>query len=231
MISNLRDLGGIAGEGGRAVRSGMLLRSAKLSEAEPGDLAGIAAVIDLRTPKESEAPQDKVYGAEYLSIPVFDDALAGISRDEQAEIENAPEMDVQYRLLVRCFKTNLRKILLAIMEHDYSSGAILWHCSEGKDRTGIVAALVLEMLGASREDIIEDYLKTNIVNIPKAIRMRDEVLKTEGKEVAERVYKNIIADEAYLSAAFDEMGSDYIREGLGIDESAILRFREKVLTE
>ncbi len=231
MISNLRDLGGIAGEGGRAVRSGMLLRSAKLSEAEPGDLAGIAAVIDLRTPKESEAPQDKVYGAEYLSIPVFDDALAGISREEQAEIENAPEMDVQYRLLVRCFKTNLRKILLAIMEHDYSSGAILWHCSEGKDRTGIVAALVLEMLGASREDIIEDYLKTNIVNIPKAIRMRDEVLKTEGKEVAERVYKTIIADEAYLSAAFDEMGSDYIREGLGIDESAILRFREKVLTE
>ena len=230
MISNLRDLGGIAGEGGRVVRSGMLLRSAKLSEAEPEDFAGIATVIDLRTPEESENPADKVYGAEYLSIPVFDDALAGISREEQAEIENAPGMAEMYRLLVRYFKDNLRKILLTIMEHDYDTGAVLWHCSEGKDRTGIIAALLLEMLGASREDIMADYLKTNIVNIPKAIRVRDEVSKTEGEEVAEKVYRSYIADEAYLNAAYDEMGSDYIRSDLGIDEAAILRFREKILT-
>jgi len=231
MIPNLRDLGGIAAEGGRVIRGGMLLRSATLLDAVPEDLVGIATVIDLRTPKESKDPRDKVYGAEYRSIPVFDDALAGISHEEKAEIRNAPGMADQYRLLVRLFKNNLRKILLAIMEHDYSSGAILWHCSEGKDRTGIVAALLLEMLGASREDIMKDYLKTNIVNAPKAIRVRNEVAKTEGEEAAERVYRMIIADEAYLSAAFDEMGSDYIRSGLGIDESAILRFREKVLTE
>ncbi len=230
MIPNLRDLGGIAAEGGRVIRSGMLLRSATLLDAVPEDLVGIATVIDLRTPKESKDPRDKVYRAEYRSIPVFDDALAGISHEEKAEIRNAPGMADQYRLLVRLFKNNLRHILLTIMEHDYDKGAVLWHCSEGKDRTGIVAALLLEMLGASREDIMKDYLKTNIVNAPKAIRVRNEVAKTEGEEAAEKVYRMIIADEAYLNAAYDEMGSDYIRSGLGIDEAAILRFREKVLT-
>jgi len=230
MISNLRDLGGIAAEGGSVIRSGMLIRAASLKDAQPEDLDGISTIIDLRTPGEREEEPDIVCGKEYLELPVFEDLMAGISREEAAAERNTPGMAHLYMLIVRRFTDEIRRIIRAILEHDYSGGAVLWHCSEGKDRTGIIAAIILDILGASREDIMEDYLKTNIINLPKAIRIRDEVLKTEGEEIAERVYMSYIADEAYLNAAYDEMGSDYIRSGLGIDEAAILRFREKVLT-
>ena len=115
------------------------------------------------------------------------------------------------------------------MEHDFSSGAILWHCTEGKDRCGLTSALVLEVLGVDRETILEDYLKTNLVNMPKAISLHDRLSVSHGKEYADRIYQAYIADESYLRAAWDAMGDTYISDALGISEEQIRAFRAAVL--
>ena len=72
-------------------------------------------------------------------------------------------------------------------------------------------------------------MKTNQINLPKAISIRDRLIATHGKEYADSVYQAYIADERYLKAAWDAMGENYISEKLGIEEKTIQKFRTVVL--
>ena len=230
MIQNKRDLGGLKTRDGKTVRMGMLVRSANLAQAEEDDLDGIATIIDLRSNGERNEVPDRTCGREYLALPIFNEINEGISHEEEAEQRAViPEMDVLYGMLMRRYTDSFRRVLLAVMQHDYSDGAVLWHCSEGKDRCGMTTALILEALGVDRKTILEDYLKTNLVNIPKAEKIREQLLATQGEEMANGAYRAYIADEKYIRAAWKEMGSDYIRDRLGIPEEVIAHFRETVL--
>ena len=229
MIGNMRDLGGLRTADGRTIKPQMLIRSAHLAQAEEKDTEYIAEVIDLRTPAERRESPDRTNGCEYTPLPVFEEINAGISHEEETKDRGIPNMAVLYGMLIDRYPEAFRKILLRIMQHDYSKGPVLWHCTEGKDRCGITTALVLEMLGVDRETIMEDYLKTNLVNIPKAAGIRDRLAESHGREFAESVYRAVIADESYLRSAWAAMGDDYITGKLGIDRQAIEAFRDKIL--
>ena len=229
MIQNKRDLGGLKTKDGKVIRNGMLVRSAKLAEAEENDLKGIATIIDLRTEAEREEMPDLTCGREYLPVPVFNKMNEGISHEEEAENKAIPDMAVLYGILMRVYADSFRKVMTAILEHDYGRGAVLWHCTEGKDRCGMTTALILEALGVDRDTILEDYLKTNLINIPKAEAVREKLLATHGAEMAESAYQAYIADERYLRSAWEEMGNDYITGRLGIPEETLEAFRKTVL--
>ena len=231
MIRNMRDLGGLRTADGRKIKPQMLIRSAHLAQAEEQDTENISEVIDLRTPAERQESPDRTYGCVYTPLPVFEEINAGISHEEKARERAIPNMEILYGMLIERYPDAFRRILLRIMQHDYSKGAILWHCTEGKDRCGITTALVLEMLGVDRETIMEDYLKTNLVNIPKAAEIHDRLLETHGKEFADSVYRAFIADECYLKSAWKAMGDNFITEKLGIDREEIESFRKTILEE
>ena len=231
MIRNMRDLGGLRTADGRKIKPQMLIRSAHLAQAEEQDTKNISEVIDLRTPAERQESPDLTYGCVYTPLPVFEEINAGISHEEKARERAIPNMEILYGMLIDRYPDAFRRILLRIMQHDYSKGAILWHCTEGKDRCGITTALVLEMLGVDRETIMEDYLKTNLVNIPKAAEIHDRLLETHGKEFADSVYRAFIADECYLKSAWKAMGDNFITEKLGIDREEIESFRKTILEE
>ena len=229
MIQNMRDLGGLKNRDGKMIKAHCLIRSAHLAQAAEEDLEGVSAVIDLRTPEESRQAPDQAWGREYLSLPVFTEEQAGISYGHGLAGQLIPDMAFLYGRLVRECAEPLRKIVLTILEHDFSAGAILWHCTEGKDRCGITSALILQVLGVDRQTILEDYLKTNLVNMPKAIQIRDRLIPAHGKEFADSVYQAYIADEKYLQAALDAMGENYIEEVLGIGPEKVHAFRASVL--
>ena len=232
MIQNKRDLGGIRTKDNRVIRPGMIVRSAQLAKAEDNDLDGIATIIDLRSIAERDEMPDQTCGREYLPLPIFakvNDGVDGVSHEEKKEQSLIPDMAVLYGILMRQYAESFRTVLLAIMQHDYSKGAVLWHCSEGKDRCGMTTALVLEALGVDREMILEDYLKTNLVNLSKARKIREELMETHGREMAEGAYQAYIADERYLRAAWEEMGNDYITGRLGIPEDVLEEFRRTIL--
>ena len=234
MIQNKRDLGGMKTKDGRMIRPGMLVRSAQLAEAEGGDLDGIAAIIDLRSIAERDEMPDQTCGRQYLPLPIFakvNEDVDGVSHEEKKERKPIPDMAELYGILMRVYADSFAKVLRAIMQHDYSQGAVLWHCSEGKDRCGMTTALVLEALGVDRDLIMEDYLKTNLINKPKAEKVREQLLRTHGQEMADAVYQAYIADERYLRSAWEEMGDDYISERLGIGEEELEKFRKTILEE
>lgn len=206
------------------------MRSANLSQAEDADLAGVSEIIDLRTTRERIEVPDRSCGRTSLPIPIFDEAKSGISHEKKVERKGPPDMGALYKWMIRDHRDSFTEVLTAILRHDYASGAILWHCTEGKDRCGLTAALLLELLGVDRMTIMEDYLKTNEVNIPKAEAIRERLRAERGDEVAESVYHAFIADRAYLEGAWAEMDAqpDFFGS-LGLPEAEIERFKVLVL--
>ena len=175
---------------------------------------------------------DQACGREYLPIPIFEkvnESIDGVSHEKKEEQSLIPDMAVLYGIMMKQYADSFRRVLTAVLEHDYSKGAVLWHCSEGKDRCGMTAALVLEALGVDRDTIMEDYLKTNLVNLPKAEAIREKLQATHGQEMADGAYQAYIADEKYLRAAWEEMSNDYISGRLGIPEETLEAFRKTIL--
>jgi len=125
MIHNKRDLGGLCTADGRVIRAGLLIRSGNLGEAAEEDLEGISAVIDLRTTGEREQVPDRVYGREYLAIPIFDDHITGISHEKGRKDTLIPDMRELYAEMIREHGDAFERALVAIMAHDFSTGAIL----------------------------------------------------------------------------------------------------------
>ncbi len=153
--SNTRDLGGLAEE----VRFGALIRSDNLSKlTEAGiaavEQAGVALVIDLRSAFELEieanpfATRDSI---DYRHLPLMNDA------DEEGLelVQNARDAASMYEVMLERFKPQIAAILQAIA--NAPSGAVVVHCHAGKDRTGLVVALMLGLVGVRGDVIAQDY--------------------------------------------------------------------------
>ena len=205
MIHNFRDLGGIKNTRGQTIPSGFLFRSANLSSAEPEELAGISSVIDLRTETGREKAPDRIpQDIAYHTVPIFDEQAAGITRS--ASLDTIPDMVTLYRKMVTEHQDAVQTILRIIFSHNFSSGGILWHCTAGKDRCGVITAYVLSSLGVDRKTILADYMLSNAASVPEADAIRSRVLAAgKTQEEADRIWNVFIAKEEYLQAALDEM--------------------------
>ncbi len=157
-IANFRDLGGYFCKGG-VTKWGVFFRSTSLHKAVKEDLAimeqvGISRILDLRYPQErKEMPDVPVKGAEWLGI-----SLLGTIPVEKLQV-NDKEEDTRtlinmYRQIIASSRTEIRDSVKAMID---AKGPALFHCAAGKDRTGILAMLLLGAVGVSQEDIIADY--------------------------------------------------------------------------
>ena len=246
-ICNARTLDGLPGADGRRVRGTQLLRTGKLCGATQSDVDALAArrlrlVVDLRTTGErTQEPDPVVPGAEHRVLPVFDDRVIGVSHEKDEEKRPMPppfDIERVYRRMVSdpACRENLGRSTRAVLEHDFSQGSVLWHCSEGKDRCGLLSMTVLTALGVDRDVIMEDYLLTNVFSAPKSETIYQKLLD-EGRpqEEAEAVRRACRAERSFLEAAFEAIDElcgglpRYLTEGLGIPEETIRDFRERML--
>ena len=239
-IENIRDLGGIKAAEGKRIRENRLIRSAKLTKASADDLSYLRkvhhldTVLDIRSPEEIGKEPDQTGDLNYLNIPVFIRYRNSIG-EEQILAHDLPDpvefMKDTYVQLISDpeYVEGIRKIIIAIIEHTKKEGAILWHCSEGKDRCGLISAIVLKMLGVSDEEIMKDYILTNRTAIPRAKEALEQLKPKIGKETVEKLYPAAIANETYLKAAMEKMGDDYARDVLKIDPAAIEWFKNDIL--
>lgn len=169
-VRNIRELGGIQARDGRHVRHGLLYRGSTLEglgqeERDVIDNLGLRCVLDLRAESEAaehpehvprEAVYQRVAGMYEPSGAEMDFSPAAIGRMESlGGAENI--MQTLYLTMVRD-----NPALHALVDHLAAGDAPLYfHCSAGKDRTGIAAALILTILGVPDEAIVENFLLTN----------------------------------------------------------------------
>lgn len=168
---NFHDMGGYETHDGGRVRSDFLYRSGHLAFAEANAKNDIAAldirlICDFRTDEErQDSPTTYADGhtPKVVSLPIWpvrtpgvDTTVARLLRGD-ATIKNALEDQADgYREFVRDQSAQFANMFQAILGN--VGGAVLLHCSGGKDRTGIASALLLTALGVPLDDVIKDYL-------------------------------------------------------------------------
>ncbi len=169
-IENARDLGGLCRADGARIKPGLLFRTGRLEHATDGDIArlagaGVRTIIDLRDPGERlRAPDRMVPGAENLSLPALPD-LSGVMKPMDDGGFSAQRVHDDFIQIYRYLATSDASIeaykrFFAVLLA--SGGApVLWHCTQGKDRTGVAALLLLTALGIDGETIEREYLLTN----------------------------------------------------------------------
>lgn len=258
-LLNARQLGGYAAEDGRMVRQNLLLRSAKLSDATENDLARLRdvyhlrTIVDLRTPNEAQAGADpQIDGARNIRIQMIDasrgggqlvSSIPGATVDIDATIRGMLALIrgnyVDDRLYIRQLdsetgKTGCRQFFDALLTHE--DGAVLWHCTSGKDRTGVAAVLLLTVLGVDKETAIQDFLlsndfhKRNVEYIAhEARRFTSDPSELETMRMlagVSRVYM-----EKMFAFAEEKHGSmlEYIRREIGMGNMEIRTIRDKYL--
>lgn len=158
---NMRDLGGYPTKDGKQVKWNKLLRSGDLNELTVKDLQYLNGIplltdIDFRSlPEEKNAP-DKFPQSlkEYVRLPIDAGDMSDIKITDTSLIPQM--MEEAYRTIIRKFQ-NEYKTFFRILAEDGRT-PLLFHCSAGKDRTGIAAALILSALGVDRDIIRKDYM-------------------------------------------------------------------------
>jgi protein-tyrosine phosphatase len=188
-VPNFRDLGGYRAHDGRTVAWRRLFRSAALHKMNERDIArlkqeiGPRAVIDLRRPRAERNPEPLLLeeiGARYYPIPFRPDDRAYL-KDEWTANVNATNMGeiYLYRISEKPYGKRLVDAIEIIAEQD--NHPLVFHCSAGKDRTGVLAAMVLAAMGIVDDDVVEDYA----LSAPLMKDIRDRM--TSDPETAEAV--------------------------------------------
>ena len=257
-IVNARDLGGVH-VGGKTVREGLLLRTAHLHDATDADIRQLSAhyhlkrIFDFRTYAEASMQPDRpVPGAEYLLLPTLDTAA------EKETGEAIPEetwLDLPRHIVrlsfMHFFQEKGRILYSSLILSEFSQlqyatflnlileteeGAVLWHCSQGKDRTGIGAALILGALGADRETIVRDFDHSNDTYRPLVESLVAQVEAAGGGEEEKEVVRAFMGVSVRnFCHALDLIDANwggipgYLEEQMGIDQEDLLTLRARYL--
>ena len=160
---NFRDLGGYPAGDGEVVRRGRLFRSDGLHRLTDADIdllgsIGLATIIDLRTPGEVENTGRGLLGDEAIRYH----HLAVVQRGGGEAVGSpAPAGDDLAERYLWYLDTGRQALVEAIgLVAEPANHPLVFHCTAGKDRTGVLAALVLDILGVDREVIVADYVIT-----------------------------------------------------------------------
>lgn len=255
--ANTRDLGGYPTVDGRAIREGVLFRGETL--ARPSEHAarvaiwrdeevdryrslGLSTVIDLRAQSEAELVPSAwadASAAELVSIPM-DEGGEGDATGYMRSIRagtlrrfDADDLAAFYFRTVRARATEIAQVFTAVAQPNATP--VLIHCAAGKDRTGIVVALLLEAFGVRRDVTVADYALTEVFR-PNRVRAYAELLDAVGvphEDVAALFAAPAPAMRGLLEGIDAEYGSvrDFLVSEAELDPEVFGTLAEALLTD
>ncbi|MBC2171788.1 tyrosine-protein phosphatase [Listeria booriae] len=242
---NFRDLGGYVNTAGKTVKWGKLYRSSLLTNITEKDKdtlekLGVSWICDLRSTSEIAAkPTPALAHIKNRHIPI------GTAKNESTESQKIdipddhrvyePLMGESYRVFVQS-KDGFREIFNDIIEKE--EVPFLFHCTAGKDRTGVLGALLLKLLDVPENTILADYELTNQYadNILGEMQGLVNAFSNSEKKIDLENFRPMAeARPAYLEIAFDEMQKEYgsvdayLEKGIGITPSEKAKFQTMML--
>ena len=174
-MTNVRDLGGYETQSGYYTKSHKFIRStnpSKLTDEEKEYLYdyGIRLQVDLRSDFEIEQQPSSLIGykdIEYIRIDLMKIKNLNVL---PKEVTNYKDLAGFYIYMLETNKEQFKELFEVFYDHPYN--AIMFNCSAGKDRTGVVAALLLDLAGCHEYDIVKDYSESyeNNLHIDSRIR-------------------------------------------------------------
>jgi protein-tyrosine phosphatase len=242
---NLRDLGGYVGLDGRPLRWGRIYRSGMLHHLSPAGWQTLAALglrwaCDLRS--ETEVAQNPtVLPAETAVSPLPHPVQSPDSRMRQffSVWRHRHQLDqILFEIYTRVMLDNNAPIIGDILRHlaEADNLPFLYHCTAGKDRTGVVTAVLLGLLGVDDEAIIADYTLTNAHYDQFYATLNQDVQRMSSlgfsREQLHPIFlaqPQMMADTlAYLRQQYGSI-EQYVHRQAGLDEQTIEQVRENLL--
>jgi protein-tyrosine phosphatase len=233
LVFNARDLGGLPTEDGLVVRRGMVFRADGVHRLSGADLdvaraLGLRTVIDLRTAGEVDRGRfPEALGVDWYHLPLIEQMW---SEQGFAPIDGAvPFLRDRYLDMLVDGRSALARIVRLVGE----GSPTLFHCAAGKDRTGVVAALLLGLLGVPPEVIAEDYhlsaasmqamTEWLTATYPDAV----DAMTSQPPEYLEAPVEAMLA---FLEAVDDRHGSMLdLAHDLGVDDAMVATLRDALL--
>lgn len=231
-LYNTRDLGGMKSKEGRRIRPRRLLRSGQLNGMTERDKEvllkeyQLRTVVDFRTRREKEeAPDPDLPGVQFVWDPILSDLAVGITQDKKTQedmmrflarqlssgVDAAKEyMTGLYRNMIKeaDSRAGYRRFFAVLINQE--KGAVLWHCSAGKDRVGVGTALLLEALDIPEEKIFQDYMLVNELTAQAV----EEQMKKLGTRIEDPgllacIRSLLQVQSGYLQGVLDEIRDSY----------------------
>lgn len=264
-LSNTRDLGGYRAKDGRVVKTHKLIRSGMLAEATEADREtllkeyNLTTIIDFRTNAEQKMqPDPTLAGITYVSHPILEEETMGITREKEAESGNDMIRNVISTLQQNggtplAYMQNMYKNLITnpFSRERYArffdilleqkEGAVLWHCTAGKDRVGVATILLLAALDIPKGQILADYIKINefgkedVEALMRAVTAGMDLTTKEGQATAAAVKLLFTVDRSYAESVFavmeEECGSvdAFLEQKMGLTVEKREALKEKYL--
>ena len=218
---NTRDLGGYKTIDGGTTAYRRLVRSDSLEELTDADIEilreyGVGCCIDFRTANTCEkhpSALSHVDGIDYYNLPIDDH----IGNGDLAALAQYKDMGDLYIEFLERNKPELRTALRLILQHQ--NQVTLYHCTAGKDRTGLLSMLLLGLAGVPEEMILADYQVTEHYMMVKFARMR-KFLEQYHQKIPEYCFSSAPEQMkkamAYLTAKYGNV-ERYVRS-IGMSE-------------
>lgn len=233
-ICNFRDLGNTINEDGKRVKEGFFFRSAPITFSNDEQRRKfkelhIRNILDLRSSEEVDACPDEVFDdMHYYQISALPNDI-NFDMSSQVLKMDLDFLKNQFQKMYEILPFNnpaYHKMFELMLAHE----SFVFHCSAGKDRTGVAAYLILKTLHVSDEVIMEDYMASNIYRN----EMNQRLMKHVGNEAIKEL---IYVKENYLRAAMKAVSlkyasfDEFLEKEYGIDEEKRMKLREYYLND
>lgn len=245
-VFNFRDLGGLRNRSGDRIARGVIFRSDSLHQASTLDVEalavlGLRTVIDLRTGYEqdqygiADAP---AIGATLVHLPLISTLwpLDGVDHDT----DPVPYLVDRYHEMTDGLPAVVPLIVRSVADVD-DAVPLAFHCAAGKDRTGVIAAVLLSLLDVSIDDVAHDYHLTSAA-MPAMMDWRtSQRAAREAAGTADAFDSMVDHPPAFVTCPPDVMtiflaelleqfgGADSLAESLGVGVGELERFRQRMI--
>lgn len=214
---NTRDLGGYETQDGHYSKSHKYIRASSPSRATHSDILflkdyGVKAVIDLRSDFEKEHqvnPFQKGEGIDFYEVNLFNSTKASVVPEE---VKQYKDLGGVYIYMLESSQKQFYDLFQIFLKYPYDT--VLFHCSAGKDRTGMIAALLLDLIGCHEYDIVKDYSESYENNL----QINQELSQMIDKEAQDYLRSS----PRYMMELLD-----YLREHYGSSKEYLLKIGMK----
>jgi protein-tyrosine phosphatase len=235
---NVRDLGGLPTEDGRRIRAGAVVRSdnvRSLTDAGWRSLAdhGVTRIVDLRWPEELAEDQPRDVEIEVVHVSVLGETYdAAYVAELDAHLASVDDVADHYAWSYVDFLERYRdRFGLAFAAVADADGTVVVHCMGGKDRTGIVSALLLRLAGVPLAVIGEDYAVTAANLEPSTSKwipaITDEVARAKWEKLRDTPADAMVRVVREIESRYGDVAS-YLRAA-GLTEAQLDRLRERLV--